>query len=193
MADDAIQGDNRSMATLPLCEDPQTEFVSVREYLTTSYRPDCDYVDGRIEERNVGEFDHSLLQTLLGYVFTSNRAAWGVLALTDVRVQVKATRFRVPDLTVVRADAPREQILTHPPLLVIEILSPEDRLSRTTERTDEYLDFGIEHIWIVDPARRLAYRVTRTGLELASGNEIAVPETPIRVALNDLFAELERA
>ncbi len=192
MADYAIWRDNRPMATLPVYDDPQTEFVSVREYLTTSYRPDCDYVDGRIEERNVGEFDHSLIQTLLGQLIMNNRAAWGVLALTDVRVQVKATRFRVPDLTVVRADAPREQILTHPPLLVIEILLPEDRLSRTTERTDEYIDFGIENIWIVDPKRRLAYRVTKAGLELTPSNEITVPETPIRVALNDLFAELDR-
>jgi hypothetical protein len=38
------------MATVPIYEDHQAELVSVREYLTTSYRPDCDYVDGRIEE-----------------------------------------------------------------------------------------------------------------------------------------------
>jgi len=155
----------------------------VREYLATSYRPDCDYVDGRIEERNVGEFEHALLQTLLGHTFMSNRDAWGVLPLTDVRIQVKPTRFRVPDVTVLRVGAPREPILTHPPLLVIEILSPEDRLS----------DFGIENIWIVDPARRLAYRVTRSGLELAPTGEIIVPETPIRIVLSDLFAELDRA
>jgi Uma2 family endonuclease len=180
------------MATLPIPEELQPEFVSVREYLSTSYRPDCDYVDGRIEERNVGEFEHALLQTLLGHTFMSNRDAWGVLPLTDVRIQVKPTRFCVPDVTVLRAGVPREPILTHPPLLVIEILSPEDRLSRTTERTDEYLDFGIENIWIVDPARRLAYRVTRSGLELAPTGEIIVPETPIRIVLSDLFAELDR-
>jgi Uma2 family endonuclease len=181
------------MATLPIYEDPQPEFVSVREYLTTSYRPDCDYVDGRIEERNLGEYDHALLQTLLGQIFMNNREAWGVIALTDVRVQVQATRFRVPDVTVLRAGTPRERILTHPPLMVIEILSPEDRLSRFAERTDEYLEFGIENIWIIDPARRLAYRVTRGGLELAPSGEITVPETPIRVVLSELFAELDRA
>jgi Uma2 family endonuclease len=181
------------MAALPISEPSQTEFVSVREYLATSYRPDCDYVDGRIEERNVGEFDHALMQTLLGQLIMNHRIPWGVLALTDVRVQVKATHFRVPDLTVVRAESPREQILTRPPLMVIEILSPEDRLSRTTERTDEYLEFGIEHIWIVDPARRVLYRVTKAGLELAPSVEIAAPGTPIRIVLSELFAELDRA
>lgn len=181
------------MATLPIYEAPLTEFVSVREYLTTSYRPDSDYVDGRIEERNVGEYDHSYLQAMLTHLFMNHQEEWGVRPLPDVRVQVKATRYRVPDVTVLRSGAPREQILTHPPLLVIEILSPEDRLSRMTERMDEYLDFGIENIWIIDPARRLAYRVTKAGFELAPTGEITVPETPIRVVLSELFAELDRA
>jgi Uma2 family endonuclease len=180
------------MATLPIYENSQPELISVREYLTTSYRPDCDYVDGRIEKRNVGEYDHSYLQALLAHLFMNHQEEWGVRPLTDIRVQVMATRFRVPDVTVLRAGTPREPTLTHPPLLVIEILSPEDRLSRFTERTDEYLDFGIEHIWIVDPARRVAYRVTRTGLELAPSGEITVPGTPIRVVLSELFAELDR-
>src|SRR5579863_5378854 len=41
---------------------PSRTLVSVDEYLHTSYHPDCDYVDGDIVERNVGELDHSELQ-----------------------------------------------------------------------------------------------------------------------------------
>ena len=181
------------MATQPLYEDPQPEFVSVREYLTTSYRPDCDYVDGRIEERNVGEYDHGYLQLLLGHLFMSNRSAWGVLALTDVRTQVGSTCFRVPDLSVLRTGTPKERILTHPPLIVIEILSPEDRLSRFQDRIDDYLRFGVENIWILDPERRFAWTATKDGLHLIQNGELTVPETPIRVVLSELFAELDRA
>jgi Uma2 family endonuclease len=180
------------MATLPICENPQSAFVSVREYLTTSYRPDCDYMDGRIEERNVGEYEHGFLQALLAQLFLNNGRAWGVRAVTDVRVQVKPTSFRVPDVLVLRLDAPKERILTHPPLLVIEILSPEDRLGRFQDRIDDYLDFGIENIWVVDPERRTAHRATRTGLHIAETGELIVPETPIRVVLSELFAELDR-
>jgi len=61
------------MATLPTHEIPPTEFVSVREYLTTSYRPDCEYIDGRIEERNLGEYDHGLMQTFLAQLFMNNQ------------------------------------------------------------------------------------------------------------------------
>jgi Uma2 family endonuclease len=177
------------MATLPI-EEP---YVTVEEYLLTSYRPDCDYVDGRVEERNVGEHDHGYLQLLLGYIFMSNRTTWGVRAVTDVRTQVSRSHFRVPDLSVLRADAPKEQILTHPPLIVIEILSPEDRLSRFQDRIDDYLAFGVENIWILDPESRKAWIATRDGLHLVQTGELVVPETPIRVVLSELFAELDRA
>jgi Uma2 family endonuclease len=178
------------MATLPIFEDP--EFISVREYLATSYRPDCEYLDGRIEERNVGEYDHGLLQLILGQLFMNNREAWKIRAVTDVRTQVSSHNFRVPDLSVLRADAPKEQIITHPPLIVIEILSPEDRLSRFQERIEDYLAFGVDHIWIIDPERREAYKATADGLHPVRTNELTVPETPIRVVLSDLFAELDR-
>jgi Uma2 family endonuclease len=181
------------MATLPIYEDQQPGFVSVREYLTTSYRPDCDYVDGRIEERNVGEYEHGYLQTLLAVLFMNNRLAWGVLAVTDVRTQVSSTHFRVPDLSILRSDTPKERILTHPPLIVIEILSPEDRLNRFQDRIDDYLAFGVQNIWILDPERRFAWTAAKDGLHPVQNGELTVPETPIRVVLSELFAELDRA
>jgi Uma2 family endonuclease len=181
------------MATQPIYEDPQPEFVSVREYLTTSYEPDCDYVDGRIEDRNVGEYDHGYLQTLLAVLFMNNRSTWGVLALTDVRTQVRSTRFRVPDVSVLRADAPREPIIRHPQLIAIEILSPEDRLSRMQVKVDDYLDFGVENIWVIDPETRKAWTADTTGFHIVQNGELTVPGTPIRVVLSELFAELDRA
>jgi len=177
------------MATLPI-EDP---FVTVVEYLHTVYEPECDYVDGRLEDRNVGEYDHGLLQTLLGFIFTKNRVAWGVRAVTDVRTQVKQTRFRCPDVSVLRSGSSREQILTHPPLIAIEILSPEDRLSRMQTKIYDYIEFGVEHIWILDPEGRRAWFADRFGLHPVESGELSVPGTPIRVVLSELFAELDRA
>ena len=177
-----------AMATLPIDE----PLVTVEEYLHTSYRPDCDYVDGRIEERNAGEYDHGLLQIVLGHLFMINRAAWGVQPVADVRVQVKPTRFRCPDVLVTRAGEPREQILTRPPFIAIEILSPEDRLSRMQEKVDDYLGFGIENIWIIDPEARRAWTADRFGLHPVESGELTVLGTPIRVMLSELFAELDR-
>ena len=36
--------------------------MAANEYLATSYRPDREYVDGAVVERNLGEHDHSRLQ-----------------------------------------------------------------------------------------------------------------------------------
>lgn len=176
------------MATLPIDE----PHVTVEEYLKTVYRPDCDYVDGRVEERNVGEYDHGLLQLSLGVLFTNHRADWHVRAVTDVRMQVSAHRFRVPDVLILRNGAPREQIVAHPPLIAIEILSPEDRLSRFQHRIDDYLAFGVENIWIVDPETRRAWTADASGLHLVQSGELTVPDTPIRVVLSEVFAELDR-
>ena len=169
------------MATMPAPEFYEP-FVTVEEYLHTSYRPDCEYVDGRIEERNLGEYDHGLLQIILGQLFMNHRDAWGIRAVTDVRTQVSRSHFRVPDLSVLR----------HPPLIAIEILSPEDRLSRFQDRIEDYLAFGVEHIWILDPERRAAYTASPSGLHPVRTNELCVPGTPIRVVLSELFAELDR-
>jgi len=180
------------MATQPVYE-PEPSPVTVEEYLRTVYEPECDYVDGQLEERNVGEYDHGALQLWLGALFLNHREEWKVRVVTDVRTQVKLTRFRCPDVLVLRADAPREQILVHPPLIAIEILSPEDRLSRFRVKLDDYVSFGVENIWIVDPATRSAMTADRFVIHPVESGELAVPETPIRVDLNELFAELDRA
>jgi Uma2 family endonuclease len=177
------------MATQPI-EEPR---LTVEEYLLTSYEPDCDYVDGRIEERNVGEHDHGYLQTLLATLFTNNRKLWGLHTVTDVRTQVSPRRFRIPDLSVMRADAPRDPILRNPPLIAIEILSPEDRLNRIQIRVNDYLAFGVEHIWVIDPENRIAYTADRFGFHSVLEGELTVPGTPIRVVLSELFAELDQA
>lgn len=177
------------MATQPVFEPP----VSVEQYLSTVYEHDCEFVDGVIEERDLGEFEHSWLQAILIGIFLKNMDAWGVFPLPEQRVQTQQFRFRVPDVTILRSGTPRERILTHPPLLVIEIQSPEDTLRRTTAKAAEYLAFGIEHVWVIDPNARVAYRGTADGLELVRSGELEIPASPIRIVLADLFAELDRA
>ncbi|MGH9607727.1 MAG: Uma2 family endonuclease [Terracidiphilus sp.] len=176
------------MATQPVFD----KSVSAEEYLSMVFEHDCEYVDGVVEERTLGEFEHSFLQLFLGSIFVSHRVEWGIVAVSEQRIQLKPDRFRVPDLTVLRAGAPRERILTHPPFIAIEIQSPEDTLRRTAAKAAEYLEFGIAHVWVIDPDARVAYRGTPNGLELVRNGELAVPGTPIRIVLDEVFAELDR-
>ena len=50
-----------------------SNLVPVEEYLHTAYSPDCDYVDGVVEERNVGEKDHNKAQQELVFYFRERR------------------------------------------------------------------------------------------------------------------------
>ena len=165
--------------------------VAVSDYLKNTRRPDCDYVDGRLEERNVGEHDHAALQAALILWFGQRQQEWNIEVLPEQRMKISATRFRVPDVCLVSLDQPVEQILTKPPLACIEILSPEDTLRRMQERIKDYLEFGVENIWILDPATQRGYDCKRSGF--LDATEFNIPKTPIRLVLSDLFARMRRS
>ncbi len=124
------------------------------EYLSSVYEPECDYVDGEIEDRNVGEKDHSKLQFRIQIMLSR---VPGIAIFPEVHIRVSPTRFRVPDIAVYLAE-PAEQVFTTPPFLVVEILSPEDRWSRLTRKLEDYFAMGCRNIWILDPVRSKAYR-----------------------------------
>jgi len=154
--------------------------VSVEEYLSTAYRPDCDYVDGVVMERNLGEKDHSQIQMEVWHYYRTRRQQWGLWGFVGLRVQLAAKCFRIPDVCLLIGDS-RDPILRTPPFVCVEVLSPEDRLPAMRARVEDYLTFGVPYVWIIDPATRLAYRCTPGGgtqevSELRTENpETAVP------------------
>ena len=161
-----------------------TSPISVDEYLRTTADPDCEYVAGVLEERSVGEYDHATWQTMLATFFNVNGADRGVKARTELRIQVAPDRFRVPDVTILSRQAPREQIVTHPPLAVFEILSPEDSMTRMLEKLADYERMGIGAIWVIEPKKPAYLRYSEGKLEPASvfqlpGTSFTVPMTEI--------------
>ena len=135
-----------------------TTRVPVEVYLRSSYEPDAEYVDGQIEKRPMGEFDHAAWQLAILNWFLQHEKDWDIRVLPELRVQVAATRYRVPDVTVLDRSRPKEQIITHPPLAVFEVLSPEDRLQRLKRKLEDYRAMGIPEIWVIDPQDSTFYR-----------------------------------
>jgi Uma2 family endonuclease len=168
-----------------------TTQIALSEYLQTSYRPDREYVDGELQERNVGKTDHARVQALLAAWFVAHEADWDVLVTTEQRMKVAADRVRIPDVTVVRPGALSEDVLTAPPLCVIEILSPDDTYSRTWEKAQDYRKMGIENIWLIDPETRSGQASTTQGWQ--DTMEFEIPGTAIRLSLADLFRNLDRS
>jgi len=162
-----------------------TTLVSVEEYLSTTYDPDCDYVEGRLEERNVGELDHGDIQTsCASYVRTQCRGYWAVV---EVRVQIRPDRFRIPDVSIVKGTKPSGRIFTSPPHVAVEVVSPDDRVSRMQEKIDDYLTFGIPYVWVIYPESRRAYIYTNDGAREAKDGILRAGE--LQVPLSALFSE----
>jgi Uma2 family endonuclease len=160
-----------------------TSAVPLSEYLYTDYSPDVDYIDGELEERNVGERDHSRLQGLITQYLMNREKDWTIFVYVEQRIQVSPTRFRVPDIAVV-AKRPASGLITEPPLLCIEILSPEDRATRVQARIDDYLNMGVPCVWLVDPATRRAWMHTPDGSCEAKDGILTAGQ--IRLALSDI-------
>ena len=167
-----------------------TTLISVSEYLKSSYRPDRDFVDGHTEERNVGEHDHAALQAALILWFGQHQQEWNIEVLPEQRIQISPTRFRVPDICLVSLDQPVEQVLTRPPLVCIEILSPDDTLRRMQERIEDYRKLGVTNIWILDPATWRGYDCQPAGW--LDATEFHVANTSIRLILADIFSRVRR-
>jgi Uma2 family endonuclease len=148
----------------------ETPLVSVAEYLSTSYHPDREYIDGRVIERNLGERAHSATQGDVVVYLAARSDELGIEVFPGVRVQVSPTRFRVPDVTVVKVSQEQGEIFTNPPHLCIEILSKDDTMQYMQEKIDDYLNFGVAYAWIINPRNRKGYVVTLEGMfEAKSG------------------------
>ena len=160
--------------------------VTVEEYLHHTYEPDCDYVDGELVERNVGEKDHSKIQKLLIVLLSMQEQRLGIHVFPEQRIQVSPSRFRVPDLCAVVGEEPDEQVFTSPPFLCVEILSPEDRAGRMQQRISDYLNFGVRYVWVIDPRSRQAFIFGPSGMsEVTDTLETEGPA--IRIRLQDVI------
>ncbi len=167
-----------------------TTLPTVDEYLATPYSPDCDYVDGHIEERKLGEKPHSGLQAEFITYLNTRRKKWGIRVWPEQRVQTSPTRFRVPDICVTLG-TPGELIFRTAPFLCIEILSSEDRIGRVEERIQEYPDRGVPFVWLIDPFSHAAWIYTKAEKQSVTDEVLRTSLPDILVPLAELFAAAE--
>ena len=161
--------------------------VPLSEYLGHTYDPDCEYIDGILLERNVGEISHSDAQSaFIVYIRTQIRGCWSGV---EVRVQVKAERFRIPDVTIVRGGKPSGRVITAPPEVAVEVLSPDDRASDIQDKIDDYLAFGVPCVWVINPETRGAWIHTVEGSREAKDGVLRNPAGDIEVPLSAIFAD----
>lgn len=162
-----------------------TTFVTVEEYLRSSYEPDAEYVEGEIEERNSGENGHSAWQRAIYSWFQQQTQTGQIRVRPELRVRVAQNCFLVPDVTLLDRNLPIEQIVTHPPVAVFEILSPADALKRVMAKCGRYEHMGIRTILVIDPDGP-KYRYVDGRLEPLDSRAFDIPGSLARFDLDEI-------
>lgn len=170
-----------------------TSQVSIEEYLRGHYDPDMDYLDGELEDRNVGELDHSDLQSEIVTYFRNRRRQCKCHAFVEQRLQIDLGRFRIPDVCVTLGAKPTEPIFRTPPFLCIEILSPEDRMARMRRKIADYLAFGVAYVWVIDPESKQGQVYTSEGITEPKDGVLYTSNQEIRLSLPEIFAALSES
>ena len=160
--------------------------VSEEEYLSTVYEPDCEYEDGVLIERNVGEEEHSWLQSAIAAYFFRRRKLWNIEVYLGLRHRIRMAKYMLPDVCVVRGGRPSEKIFSTPPFIWIEILSSEDRPIRVNRKIRQVLEFGVPNIWVIDPQTLENEIHTQQGGRIVEDGILRVDGTPIEVPLRAL-------
>jgi Uma2 family endonuclease len=163
--------------------------MTVEEYLRTSFDPDCEYVDGEVLDRNVGEKGHSKIQWRLMAWITSHAKEWNVFCLQEWRFHLADRNYRIPDVVVVAGPEPDEEVLETRPLLCIEILSPEDRMSKMQKKVADYLANGVRYVWILDPKSKKATVYTEAESYEVTQGMLRTENPTIQIPLSEIFSE----
>jgi Uma2 family endonuclease len=158
--------------------------VSVEEYLRTSF-PDLDreYRDGKLVERSSPDYPHGKVQGLISAFFAALRKTLQVHPCVETRMKLRSGLYLIPDVAVFYPTEPG-RIPENPPLVVIEVLSLDDRLAEVRDKLEEYKTWGVPHVWLVDPHLRRMY-TCETGL--VETQSFKISELGIEVAGTDIF------
>ncbi len=174
---------------------PVLPFVSVEEYLHTTYEPECEYVEGRLLPKRMGSKRHSRLQLLLARVLSDAEGSHDLYVYPEFRIKIGENRFRVPDLAVFVGPADGERFASGAPLCTVEVISPDERWSEVIAKASDHLSAGTAVVLIADPRIGSVYTVRpEIGLqEVRPPRRVSIP-VPDRGALtldfDELFAKL---
>ena len=159
--------------------------VSIEEYLRTSYEDyDREYLDGEVVERPLPDYRHSRTQFRLCVLFGRLGERVPLYGCTELRSRVAATRVRIPDVSIYAGKEPTEWFPAEPPLIAIEIVSPDDRHQDLLAKLEEYRRWGARHVWLVHPHTRKLYVYDGA---LAEVPEFHLPEFDVTLTPDEIF------
>ena len=150
-----------------LIKPPKTKLMTAEEFFEFVICPENDgrwleLVRGEVLELSRPTMPHGVVCTnvgrILGNYTFAKRKGFVVSNDAGVILERHPDTVRGPDLAYFEgvktfADLPAKWAET-PPRLAVEILSPSDRADQINDKLTDYLDNGVELVWIVDPGVR---------------------------------------
>jgi len=171
---------------LPLAQVATKTQITAEQYLRMTFEHDAEFVQGEIVERSMPDWIHSTIQYLILLRFAASTGNQ-LFPRPELRLKLASEMYRIPDISVV-AHAPEAGVPDQPPLVVIEILSKDDRHSDLMQKLEEYRVWGVPNIWVIDPATQRFSVYTELGLQNVSSFTLA--NYPFELAPADLFSQL---
>ncbi len=159
--------------------------LSEAEYLRTSFPGvDQELHNGELVERGMPDLFHSEVQSNLSAFFRVRKATHQIYSYSELRLKVRPDRVMIPDVAVFWPDKPKEAFPSLCPFIAVEILSPDDRKSEVLSKLQEYLDWGVPNVWLIDPHKKRLY-LCKDGLQEVASYQLT--EINLAVTPADLF------
>ena len=159
--------------------------LPVEEYLHSTFPGlDKEYRDGELVERSLPDYLHGKTQLLLAAFFAALRKTLPVFACVETRMRIGPALYLIPDVAVFHPVEPDKRVPDTPPLIVIEILSLDDKMAKVRKKLEEYRTWGVPHVWLVDPHSKRMYTCDAGLTEVAT---LRIPSLGIEMMPADIF------
>lgn len=149
-------------------------------------KPHFEYWFGEAVQKTMPTWLHGVLQAIL--IECLKRV--GYRAGAEVELRIDPDWQPVPDVIAVLRKM-EGSYPTEPVDVVIEILSPEDRMARVLEKCRQYARIGTQAVFWIDPESRAAWMWDRKAENLERVRSFDLPNGQT-VELADIFSELDK-
>jgi Uma2 family endonuclease len=150
---------------------------------------DREYRDGVLVERTGGNREHARLQVKLAMYAERRERQWGVSVYISLQVKVREGWYAIPDVCVYGTPDCEGPYPSEPPLLWIEILSPDDRMVDVWSRSAELVANGVPYVWIIDPETLESELRAGAGVQTVAEKTLRLPDSPIVIPLRNVMEE----
>ena len=163
-----------------------TILISAEEYLRTTYKPACEYIDGLLRPKPMPTYKHGKMELRACNLIDQLNA--GFEAVPEQTVRLREGKYLVPDVAVQQIAKLQQPYPSEPIYLCIEVLSPEDRFSDTVAKCEDYHAWGVQFCWIVDPEKQRCweYEFGDRPRQISPSGQLTAGA--IVVSISDLFA-----